>query len=102
MEKTALEWCKKVGGVSLFPELPVYGRQYYKHWLRDRRVQDGVRKMKCTGSIVGAVERRADTRRVASCQSSLRCRVAEPAMTAAATAPSTPTATGDDLAASEG
>jgi hypothetical protein len=41
-EKMAIEWCKKVDGVNIFPKLPVYLRTHYNKWQRNQRVRDAV------------------------------------------------------------
>jgi hypothetical protein len=38
-EKMALEWCKLVDGVTMFPKLPVYLRVYHSTWLRNSRIR---------------------------------------------------------------
>ena len=40
--KMAQEWCKYVDGINIFPKLPVYLRNYYKTWERNRRKKDAV------------------------------------------------------------
>jgi hypothetical protein len=42
----ALEWCKHVDGETIFPKLPVYLREYFEQYLRNRRVKDAVLGMK--------------------------------------------------------
>jgi hypothetical protein len=44
-EKMAIEWCKYVDGVTIFPKLPVYLRSYREAWERNRRVRDAVKNM---------------------------------------------------------
>ena len=41
-EQMAIEWCKKVDGVDIFPKLPVYLRTHYSKWQRNQRVRDAV------------------------------------------------------------
>ena len=41
-EQMAIEWCKKVDGVDIFPKLPVYLRTHYSKWQRNQRVCDAV------------------------------------------------------------
>jgi len=38
----AIEWCKKVDAVNIFPKLPVYLRTHYSKWQRNQRVRDAV------------------------------------------------------------
>jgi hypothetical protein len=44
-EKMAVEWCKYVDGVNVFPKLPVCLRSYREAWERNRRVRDAVKNM---------------------------------------------------------
>ena len=44
-EKMAIEWCKQVDGINIFPKLPVYLRSYREAWERNRRVRDAVKNM---------------------------------------------------------
>jgi len=41
-EQMAIEWCKKVDAVNIFPKLPVYLRTHYSKWQRNQRVRDAV------------------------------------------------------------
>ncbi len=41
-EQIAIEWCKKVDAVNIFPKLPVYLRTHYSKWQRNQRVRDAV------------------------------------------------------------
>jgi hypothetical protein len=43
-EQMAIEWCKKVDGINIFPKLPVYLRTHYTKWKRNQRVRDAVAK----------------------------------------------------------
>ena len=43
-EQMAIEWCKKVDGINIFPKLPVYLRTHYTKWQRNQRVRDAVAK----------------------------------------------------------
>ena len=43
-EQMAIEWCKEVDGVNIFPKLPVYLRTHYGKWQRNQRVRDAVAK----------------------------------------------------------
>jgi hypothetical protein len=43
-EQMAIEWCKKVDAVNIFPKLPVYLRTHYSKWQRNQRVRDAVAK----------------------------------------------------------
>jgi len=45
-ERMAIEWCKYVDGEAIFPKLPVYLREYYKRWQRNKRIQDAIKNMK--------------------------------------------------------
>ena len=38
----AIEWCKKVDAVNIFPKLPVYLRTHYSKWQQNQRVRDAV------------------------------------------------------------
>ena len=38
----AIEWCKKVDAVNIFPKLPVYLRTHCSKWQRNQRVRDAV------------------------------------------------------------
>jgi hypothetical protein len=39
----ALDWCKLVDGVTVFPKLPVYLSMHHTAWSRNQRVRDAVR-----------------------------------------------------------
>ena len=43
MDRMALEWCKHVDGVNIFPKLLVYLRTYHSAWTRNQRVREAVR-----------------------------------------------------------
>ena len=45
-EQMAIEWCKKVDAVNIFPKpkLPVYLRIHYSKWQQNQRVRDAVAK----------------------------------------------------------
>ena len=45
-EQMAIEWCKEVDAVNIFPKLPVYLRTHYSKWQRNQRqrVRDAVAK----------------------------------------------------------
>lgn len=45
-EDVALEWCKLVDGVNIFPKLPVHIRTYADRWERNQRVKDAVKRAK--------------------------------------------------------
>ena len=40
----AIEWCRYVDGVNIFPKLPVYLRQHHAAWERNQRIKDAVQK----------------------------------------------------------
>ena len=41
-DQMAIEWCKNVDAVNIFPKLPVYLRTHYSKWQRNQRVRDAV------------------------------------------------------------
>ena len=41
-EAMAIEWCRHVDGVDVWPKLPVYLRTHHTTWLRNQRVKDAV------------------------------------------------------------
>jgi hypothetical protein len=43
-DQMAIEWCKKVDAVIIFPKLPVYLPTHYSKWQRNQRVRDAVAK----------------------------------------------------------
>ena len=43
-EQMAIEWCKEVDAVNIFPKLPVYLRTHYSKWQRNQIVRDAVAK----------------------------------------------------------
>jgi len=43
-EQMAIEWCKEVDAVNIFPKLPVYLRTHYSKWQQNQRVCDAVAK----------------------------------------------------------
>ena len=45
-EQMAIEWCKEVDAVNIFPKLTVYLRNHYSKWQRNQRqrVRDAVAK----------------------------------------------------------
>jgi hypothetical protein len=43
-EQMAIEWCKKVDGINIFPKLPVYLCTHYTKWQQNQRVRDAVAK----------------------------------------------------------
>ena len=43
-EQMAIEWCKKVDAVNIFPKLSVYLRTHYSKWQQNQRVRDAVAK----------------------------------------------------------
>ena len=45
-DKMAIDWCKEVDGVHVWPKLPVYLRTYHKQFQRNQRVKDAVRQAK--------------------------------------------------------
>ena len=45
-EQMAIEWCKYVDGIHVWPKLPVYLRTYHKQFQRNQRVKDAVSKAK--------------------------------------------------------
>jgi hypothetical protein len=57
-EKMAIEWCKYVDGVSIFPKLPVYLCEYHKHWLHNERIKDAVKNMKSEIELLEAINKR--------------------------------------------
>jgi hypothetical protein len=54
----AIEWCKHVDGVLIFPKLLVYLREHHKHWLRNQRIQDAVKNMKSEIELLEATNKR--------------------------------------------
>ena len=44
-QKMAVEWCRHIDGINIFPTLPVYLRIYHEHFLRGRRAEDACRDM---------------------------------------------------------
>jgi hypothetical protein len=55
----ALLWCEYVDGVTIFPKLPVYLREYYGIYLKNGRVKDAVKAMR---SDVALLDARAEQR----------------------------------------
>ncbi len=47
----AIDWWYKVDGVTVFPELPVYLRNYHAAWQKNQRIKDAVQS-----SIAGDTE----------------------------------------------
>jgi hypothetical protein len=45
-------------GVSIFPKLSVYLREYHKHWLRNQQIQDAVKNMKSETELLEAINKR--------------------------------------------
>jgi hypothetical protein len=45
-DEMALQWCNHVNGVTIFPKLPVYLREYHVIYLKNKRVKDAVKSMK--------------------------------------------------------
>lgn len=45
-EEAAVQWCKFVDGVNIFPKLPVHMRSYGERYERNQRVKDSVRNAK--------------------------------------------------------
>ncbi len=43
-EQMAIEWCKEVDAVNIFPKLLVYLRTHYSKWQQIQRVRDAVAK----------------------------------------------------------
>jgi hypothetical protein len=43
-EQMAIEWCKEVDAVNIFPTLPVYLCTHYSKWQQNQRVRDAVAK----------------------------------------------------------
>jgi hypothetical protein len=43
-EQMAIEWCKEVDAVNIFPKLPVYLHTHYSKWQWNQRVRDAVSK----------------------------------------------------------
>jgi hypothetical protein len=39
----ALKWSAHVGGIQIFPKLPVYLRTHHAAWLRNQRVREAVK-----------------------------------------------------------
>jgi hypothetical protein len=56
--KMAVEWCKHVDVVPIFPKLPVYLSGYHKEWLRNQRIQDAVKNMKSEIELLEAMNKR--------------------------------------------
>ena len=54
----AVEWCKHVNGISIFPKLPVYLRMYYERWERNQRVRDAVRNSQSEIQLLELCNRR--------------------------------------------
>jgi len=44
-EAMAIEWCKHIDGINLFPKLPTHLRTYHEQWARNRRIEDAVKNM---------------------------------------------------------
>ena len=40
----AIQWCRRVDGVSIFPKLPVYLRTYETEWKRNRAAREAATK----------------------------------------------------------
>ena len=40
----AIEWCKHVDGITIFPKLPVYLRNHHTQWTKNRRVKDAIER----------------------------------------------------------
>jgi hypothetical protein len=51
----ALLWCEYVDGVTIFPKLPVYLREYYGIYLKNGRVKDAVKAMKSDVALLDAL-----------------------------------------------
>jgi hypothetical protein len=56
----AILWMDHVDGVTIFPKLPVYSHEYYKHWQRNQqRIQDAVRNhMKSESDLLDELNKR--------------------------------------------
>ena len=54
-DQMAIEWCKDVDGIDIFPKLPVYLRTYHKQWERNNRVRDAVKKAKSGIDALAAI-----------------------------------------------
>ena len=44
MDNMAVEWCKYVDGIDIFPKLPVYLRKHLRKWQHNQRVRESVGK----------------------------------------------------------
>jgi hypothetical protein len=53
----ALLWCKFVDGVTIFPKLPVYLREYHGIYLKNGRVKDAVKAMKGEVELLDAINK---------------------------------------------
>jgi hypothetical protein len=51
----AIEWCKYVNGITIFPKLPVYLRMYYERWERNQRIKDAIRSSKSEVDLLAEV-----------------------------------------------
>ena len=56
-EAMALQWCKFVDGVTIFPKLPVYLREYHGIYLKNGRVKDAVKAMKSDVEFLDALNK---------------------------------------------
>ena len=53
----ALLWCEYVDGVTIFPKLPVYLREYHGIYLKNGRVKDAVKAMKSDVELLDALNK---------------------------------------------
>jgi hypothetical protein len=56
-DEMALRWCDYVDGVSVFPKLPVYLREYHGVYLKNGRVKDAVKVMKNHVELLEAINK---------------------------------------------
>jgi hypothetical protein len=56
-DQMALRWCDHVDGVSIFPKLPVYLREYHGVYLKNTRVKDAVKAMKSDVEFLDALNK---------------------------------------------
>jgi hypothetical protein len=54
-EQMAIEWCKKVDAVNIFPKLPDYLRTHYSKWQQNQRVRDAVAKAAPSEARLGEI-----------------------------------------------
>jgi hypothetical protein len=57
-DSMAILWMEHVNGVTIFPKLPVYLQEYYKHWQRNQRIQDAIKNMKSEKDFLDELNKR--------------------------------------------